>query len=273
MNTQLTLQEQLAYTTVRIECDHGDGTGSVGTGFLFQFQHATRGPVPAVVTNKHVLEDAQRVRFVFTAANENKEPVIGKTVSITVDPIAGNTLKHPDPDCDLEIIFLAKIIQNTTDGFYYVHLTRDQIPSTDRFLEIQSAEEVLMIGYPTGLIDTKNNRPIFRRGITATQPGLHYEGRQEFVIDAACYPGSSGSPVFRYKPALNVGPGLSGGGAQLEFLGVLWGGPQFTADGKIEIVEIPTKQEPISLTRIPMNLGFVIRADRLFEFETIKTAT
>ena len=42
--------------------------------------------------------------------------------------------------------------------------------------------------------------PILRRGTTATPIALNFEGRPEFLIDAAVYPGSSGSPVFVYLP-------------------------------------------------------------------------
>ena len=38
--------------------------------------------------------------------------------------------------------------------------------------------------------------PITRTGITATSFSLDYQGKSEFVIDAACFPDSSGSPVF-----------------------------------------------------------------------------
>jgi len=53
-----------------------------------------------------------------------------------------------------------------------------------------------MVGYPIGLWDEKNNYPIFRKGITATHPANDYNGKSEFMIDAACFPGSSGSPVY-----------------------------------------------------------------------------
>ena len=44
--------------------------------------------------------------------------------------------------------------------------------------------------------DRVNALPILRRGSTATALALDFEGRAEFLIDAAVYPGSSGSPVF-----------------------------------------------------------------------------
>lgn len=53
-----------------------------------------------------------------------------------------------------------------------------------------------MVSYPIGLIDNINNFPIFRRGITASHPGLSFKVKPEFLIDASCWPGSSGSSVF-----------------------------------------------------------------------------
>jgi hypothetical protein len=45
--------------------------------------------------------------------------------------------------------------------------------------------------------DSANNLPIVRKSITATHPSIDYRERREFLIDAACFFGSSGSPVFR----------------------------------------------------------------------------
>jgi hypothetical protein len=48
-----------------------------------------------------------------------------------------------------------------------------------------------MVGYPNGLWDTANNFPLIRRGVTATHIKNNYNGKSEFVIDIACYGGSS----------------------------------------------------------------------------------
>ena len=37
MESNLTITEQLMYSTIRIECDLGGGAISTGTGFLFRF--------------------------------------------------------------------------------------------------------------------------------------------------------------------------------------------------------------------------------------------
>ena len=61
-----------------------------------------------------------------------------------------------------------------------------------------------MIGYPIGLIDEYNNKPIVRKGITATTYNIDYNGKKEFLIDIACFPGSSGSPIFIRRDGLGI---------------------------------------------------------------------
>lgn len=129
-----------------------------------------------------------------------------------------------------------------------------------------------MIGYPNGIWDSHNNMPIVRRGITATNVNHNYQGEPIFVIDCACFPGSSGSPIVLYDEghfssdekglSINTGP-------RLMLLGVLFAGPQHTAQGEIHVIDTPLKQVPISLSRIPNNLGFVIQADKLLDFKKI----
>ena len=90
------------------------------------------------------------------------------------------------------------------------------------------------------------------------------------MIDAACFPGSSGSPVF----LANIGSYLDGEGGicmgnRIAFLGTLYAGPQQTVTGEIKIIEIPTVNTPIPITAIPINLGLVISASKTLDFEPI----
>jgi hypothetical protein len=125
-----------------------------------------------------------------------------------------------------------------------------------------------MIGYPNGLWDKKNNLPIVRRGITATPPYIDFDGRPDFIIDCACFPGSSGSPVILFNqggyPAKN-GNFVIGG--RVKLLGILWGGPQYLAPGVIRAVPVPTASQPVAISRIPNNLGYCVKAEQLLAFE------
>ncbi|MCY1522101.1 hypothetical protein D9M68_569460 [compost metagenome] len=57
-------------------------------------------------------------------------------------------------------------------------------------------------------------------------------------------------------------------GSRVKLLGVLYAGPQHTATGSIQVVNIPTRQEPIAISRIPNNLGIIIKAKKILELET-----
>ena len=72
-------------------------------------------------------------------------------------------------------------------------------PNEETVLDIGLVEEILFVGYPSGISDQFHNLPVARRGITATPASVDYEGRPVFLIDASVYPGSSGSPVFIYN--------------------------------------------------------------------------
>ena len=62
MQHELSLSEQLAYSTIRIECDTALG-GSTGTGFYYRFCQKGDSFVPAIVTNRHVVAGATTGRF------------------------------------------------------------------------------------------------------------------------------------------------------------------------------------------------------------------
>jgi hypothetical protein len=89
------------------------------------------------------------------------------------------------------------------------------------------------------------------------------------MIDCACFPGSSGSPVLLANIGsytdkdLNVHLGES----RIRLLGILWGGPQHTAEGEVRAVPVPTATAVISESRIPSNLGYCVKARELRWFE------
>lgn len=113
--------------------------------------------------------------------------------------------------------------------------------------------------------------PILRRGSTATHPCIDYNGKKEFMIDAACFPGSSGSPVLIFNPSgytTKTGKVIMGSSRVL-LVGVLYAGPQHTATGEIKVMTVPTLQQPVAFSRIPNNLGVVIKSERILELEKL----
>ena len=272
MAAQLTPSEQLTYSTVRIECETATGT-STGTGFFYNFADQGKQHVPAIVTNRHVVAGAIRGRIFLHTCDAQGAPVPGQHFGYTLDHFANAWTPHPNATVDLCAFPIAVLHRDANargKRLFYKAVNASVTATTSLFAELTALEDIVMIGYPTGIWDSKNNMPIIRRGITATPPNLDYEGRQEFMIDTACFPGSSGSPVFLY----NVGSyaNRDGGtviGSRIALLGILYAGPQFTAEGELEIVTVPTQQRVVSRALVPINLGVVIKATRLADFQGI----
>jgi hypothetical protein len=93
------------------------------------------------------------------------------------------------------------------------------------------------------------------------------------MIDAACFPGSSGSPVILYDQAsVNDSLDRLSQGNKVFLAGILYAGPQHSIKGEVQVVEVPTRHELISHSTIPNNLGLVIKAEKLWDFEPILRA-
>lgn len=265
--------EELVHSTLRIECETPQGISS-GSGYFYAFLEGEDNThVPCIVTNKHVIKGATRGKFFLSVKNENGKPDLGKHFPIIFNDFESMWIGHPEADVDLAIFPLAPIfIQSEDQGIklHYVMLGAG-VKANDALLSsLPTMEDIIMIGYPNGIWDEKHNLPIIRKGITATHPKLPYNGKPEFMIDAACFPGSSGSPVF----LANIGSFVSETGAlcagtRISLLGTLYAGPQHTATGEVRIVNVPTVNKPISISTIPNNLGLVIHASKLDDFNPI----
>jgi len=265
--------EALTYNTVRLECRLSGGRTSTGTAFGFAFLQQEKASVPALVTNRHVVAGAETGTFFLHLADAAGGPKRGSKAPVTLDKFQQRWIPHSEAAVDLCIMPLAPVLhESQARGIapFFVPLDKSLVPSSSELAALTALEDVVMIGYPIGIWDSHNNMPVIRKGITATHPANDYEGRKEFMIDLACFPGSSGSPVFLF----NVGSyaAKDGGtiiGSRIKLLGILYAGPQFTAEGQIQIVDVPTHQTAIAISQIPCNLGMCIRAERLLEFEPV----
>lgn len=267
----MSMSDQLNHMTVRIECELTSGQLSYGTGFICNFCEGSATHVPVIISNKHVIEDARTGFFSMTLKGPDDLPAYGKTIKVECENFEARWIPHPDPAVDLAAFPIASILQSAEqDGVKLFYLSAPQALLADEEFNssLNTMEEIVMVGYPIGMWDSKNNLPIFRKGITATPPFIDFEGKQEFIIDCACFPGSSGSPVFIYN---TLGYHNKTGGAVLgvraRLIGILYAGPQHVAHGDIRVAPIPTACDQSVAIGIPTNLGYCIKATQLGAFE------
>lgn len=189
--------DQMYYSTVKIS-----GNNSTGTGFFYFHSFGEFGKI-VLVTNKHVVAPNQFGKIVFHSSKNpypNKELEAGQQVNLDLNPAQWQHMWkfHPDPTVDIAILDFT-VVEPELDKkklhVYYKALTNKQLIKADDYPDIQSIQQIFYVGYPKGFIDNKNLLPIARSGYTASPIKFDFDGKKEFLIDSAVYPGSSGSPV------------------------------------------------------------------------------
>lgn len=259
--------EQLLYSTVRICGDTG-----TGTGFFFRCPINESLYVELILTNKHVVNENKKLEFYFHEAvnNDGKNQPTNRSFSIQIENYSKIWIPHPDTNVDLGALSFVQIRdhakQKMEKDIFSILFDKNLIRDDDVLeREADVAEEILMIGYPVGLWDELNNFPIIRKGIAATHPALDFQDKSIGVVDIACFPGSSGSPIISYvsgayydKPSKSFKIGQ-----KVILLGLLFGGPVHTSEEKIEIKEIPVQQVPITKSHQWIHLGYYVKAKEI----------
>jgi len=256
--------EQMLYTTVKIDTYKlGLPTGS-GTGFFYRIK---KGKFDAIflITNKHVLRDSDQVTTRFHIdddGSERKSKLWNTTFNFK------EILLHPDENVDLcginfSLTHDAMIAAGHKPKFTIVQ--KADIPTALEWQNLDAIEDVTMIGCPRGIYDEYNNFPIVRRGITSSNPSILYNGKSEFMVDIACFPGSSGSPIFLYNPLGYFDKGSNSymlGNSRIKLLGILHSGPTINAKGEIILGQNPS----VEISTM-MHLGYAIRSSELLVLE------
>lgn len=267
------LADILAYSTIRIEC-LSTNRCSKGTGFFYLFSIGQGRNIPAIITNRHVVDASLATRLTFST---QKDGVPQKEmVSIQVPTSIYKWYSHEDPNVDLSYLPILPIIdQLKRQGkeIYFIPYARDFIPTAEELTSVTQLDDVAMIGYPNGLWDVVNNQPIFRKGSLATRPNKNYMGRREFLIDMPVYGGSSGSPILLINdtPFFDRATQKLDPHNRIRLLGVNYATHVHSATGTVEVVPIASLNTQstnyMTRVRLPNNLGIVINASRILEIE------
>ncbi len=264
-----TLSDQLLYSTVRIETVHRDNTVGVGTGFFFNIPLDANRHVPVIITNKHVVNNADVGSFVIHESEiiADKHQPAGKFLPVKLNNFSNRWIHHPANDVDLCAMPFQPLNSEANQKgktIFYIPLVSELIWNETKLAELSAVEDLLMVGYPIGLYDKMSNLPIFRRGITAMHPAIDFENKSIGVVDMAVFPGSSGSPVLIVNEGWFKSPtGALSAGSRAILLGVLFSMATFGVEGKIIVKDIPTGMSPVSQSQIPINIGYYVKAKEI----------
>lgn len=200
--------ETWAQSTVMIETPFG----SRGTAFIVGRDLGDGVWNVALITNKHVLHaDAatrSSIRSITVHINRHNGDEVEKgTVLLNLHP--GAVVEHPDPAVDVLAIPCAVIFGNVPNIAHRV--APESLFATAEVrkrMDITAGEDVLVVGYPSGIRQGRTNHPLIRQGLIASRIGeeLHeeagvvdgqmtYRVSRGFLFDGATIPGTSGSPV------------------------------------------------------------------------------
>ena len=268
----MTLSETLIHSTIRIICGNGQAA-SCGTGFFFLF--STDNPdvtIPVIVTNRHVVKGATSGTLLFSLCDDEQHYLPGKTHEYKISNFEQCWQFHPDKNVDLCVMPIAQFYKKYRPNPYNLYMTyisEKDIPSAEEIENFSHIEDITVIGYPDGLWDQKNNLPLVRRGITASSLHYDFNGNSEFVIDAAIFGGSSGSPVFVYNDGYYMSRGGLSLGHRAKLVGINRAVYLHPIHG--EITEINPTEVSLGKTAIqmPNGLGIAIHARKLLDFKSI----
>ena len=180
----------VSMSTVRIVCYQDSKEASIGTGFFYlvsiQLPDGV-AQIPMVITNKHVVHGFSELRIVLTLSQGKDDPpdiVVSESdvhQTFVVPSLEERLIDHPSLDVDLCGFFVQDIDHHVAElgmRLRHAYIDRSWVLASGAGLSVRAFETVLMIGYPNGLWDATNNRPIARRGTTASHPFLNWNGRK-----------------------------------------------------------------------------------------------
>jgi hypothetical protein len=193
------LSVQLMQATVQLEQPLGDGTRTVGTGFLISETGPDGKPRTILVTANHVFDKmpGANARIGYRIANADG------SWSYSPQPLkirdgAGHPLwtHHPSRD-------VAALAITAPEAFAKAAIPEDYLAADDTFSKYQvgAGDEMMALGFPRGLAANPAGFPILRAGRVASFPIAPAKIFPTFLLDFAVFPGNSGGPVFMSGPA------------------------------------------------------------------------
>jgi len=197
MNVDLSVE--LMHATVQLEQPLGNGTRTVGTGFLISETAPDGSPRTVLVTANHVLQQmpGQVARIGYRVANPDGSWSYSPQ-PLRIRDAAGHELwtHHPARD-------VAAIAISAPPEFAKAAIPESYLATDDTFTkyQVEAGDELMALGFPRGLAANQAGFPILRSGRIASYPVAPAKIFPTFLLDFSVFPGNSGGPVFMHNEA------------------------------------------------------------------------
>ncbi|WP_337185851.1 serine protease [Phenylobacterium sp.] len=188
------LAVELIHATVQLEQPLGDGTRTVGTGFLISTPGPDGAPRTVLVTANHVLHKMQQpeARIGYRISNpDGSWSYAPKPLKIRDKDGAELWTQHPSRD-------VAAIVVKAPPEFARAAIPLNYLAGDDTFdaWRVGAGNEMMALGFPRGLSANSAGFPILRSGRVASYPLGPAAAFPTFLLDFSVFPGNSGGPVF-----------------------------------------------------------------------------
>ncbi|KRA59628.1 peptidase S1 [Caulobacter sp. Root655] len=192
------LSVDLIQATVQLEQSLGDGSRTVGTGFLIEDPTPDGRPRTILVTAAHVFDKMPSASAKIGYRIQSADGVW------RYDPL---TLKIRDGDHPLWVKHptrdVAAIVVEAPAEFAKAAIPLAWLAQDDTFNKygLGPGDEMMALGFPRGLSANPAGFPILRSGRVASYPLAPASVFPTFLMDFSVFPGNSGGPVFMAQGA------------------------------------------------------------------------
>lgn len=188
------LAVELMHATVQLEQPLGDGTRTVGTGFLISEPSPDGRPRTVLITANHVLSGMPRGMATIGYRIENADGSWAYSPQqLKIRDGAGHELwtHHPSRD-------VAALVITAPPEFAKAAIPASYLAGDDTFADykVRAGDEMMALGFPRGLAANQAGFPILRSGRVASYPVAPAKIFPTFLLDFAVFPGNSGGPVY-----------------------------------------------------------------------------
>ncbi len=192
------LSVDLIKATVQLEQPLGDGSRTVGTGFLVSDPTPDGKPRTILITAAHVFEKMPSMSARIGYRIQGSEGVWRYDPEALTIRDGDHPLwtKHPTRD-------VAAMVVEAPPEFAKAAIPLNYLAQDDTFnkYNLGPGDEMMALGFPRGLSANPAGFPILRSGRVASYPLAPATNFPTFLMDFSVFPGNSGGPVFMAEGA------------------------------------------------------------------------